>query len=611
MAALGFAVRSCDPHFTGPSYRNSEVHEDIIGAELHGSLEERGFGGYRTGWEAGREGPWSGWRGVKSWEEKEGWMSKHTSVQGSGSSSADDCNQSIARSAGTRSALMQAQSALPKSFQVQSGDASSEKPPTLPPVSRASSMADDASDQPRQGRVFGVHSILNPLQADAQEPRGLRRKADDLEQSSPSIEPASTRPESLASAAPSRTGSGDVSPASSQTGYNAFPGLPQRPRSKVPRLASLSTLKTPTATLPVQDNPFLAQAGPNSTTESIPSQPPLPTPPTVAARQGYGFPSAPTPPISESRRMSGDMPGPIQPSSGSPSTQVSAYSQVSRTSPAMLLGMSTEQGRSPYYPPSSDASGVPPSDRERTPGIPVSSTGHSSYQLMTFNTAQGAVQFPVDVQAASRAADDKRRRNAGASARFRARRKEKEREASTTISRLERHLKDAREDAEFYRRERDYLGSVLLQAQGGDQHFPRPSSPRHRRDPDSSESGGGSGSGSYASPFQSQRHPSLPLREQGPGSASYSPTAATSAVVPRANYQSAYPPLPDPARHPGSVARGMPPATQPLPPLQQHQQPPLHRPTPPPGLNRTPSYDLYRTESHDRSWPLGPGPGRR
>ncbi|KAI9689002.1 MAG: hypothetical protein M1822_000739 [Bathelium mastoideum] len=543
-------------------------------------------------------------------------MSKQSPAKRPDLSSANDGNQGTPSPARTaHGAHMQAQSTLPSSSQAQRGDASSERHLTLPPLSRASSMTDDISDQSRQGRAIGVHSILNPLQAEVQETRGVRRKADEIESSS-SAEHASTRHESVTSVLPSRSASGDVSPAGSQVGYNTFPGLPPRrmlsPRSQVPRLASLSTLRQPTGTLPVQDNPFLSSAGPASAVESSSSGLPLPTPP-AAMLQGYNFPAAPTPPIPESRRASGALAIPIHSSSASPSTQVSSFSQASRNSPALQLSIPVEQARAGFYTPPVQTPGPHMIDRERPQGIPVSSTGHSSYQLMTFNTASGAaVQFPVDVQAASRAADDKRRRNAGASARFRARRKEKEREASTTISRLEQQLKDAKEDADFYRRERDYLGAALLQLQGGDHHFPRPASPRQRRDHGSSESG--SGSGSYASPFQSQRQPSVPLREQGPGSAGYSPTAsAPPTALPRGAYQSAYPPLQDAARQPARVTRSVPPGSQPLPPTQQQppqQQQPLPR-VAPPGPQKTSSYDTYGAEGYDRSWPSGPRNGGR
>ena len=542
-------------------------------------------------------------------------MSKHSPAKRIVLSAADDGSQSAASSAASRSIHLPAQSTLPPSSQAHRGDASSERPLTLPPLSRASSMTDDTSDQSRQGRGLGMHSILNP-QREAQEPRGVRRKAEEIESSS-SAEAASTRRGSISSLVQSRVSSGDVSPANSQVGFNTFPGLPSRrmlsPRSQVPRLASLSTLRMPTGTLPVQDNPFLASAGPNSAVESAPGGAPLPTPP-AAPIPGYNFPAVPTPPIPESRRPSGAMQLPIHSSSASPSTQVSTFSQASRNSPALQLGIPADQSRNSYNAPPTQVPGAPMHDRERPQGIPVSSTGHSSYQLMTFNTASGAVQFPVDVQAASRAADDKRRRNAGASARFRARRKEKEREASTTISRLEQHLKESKEDADFYRRERDFLRAALLQLQGGEQHFPRPASPRQRREHGSSDSGGsGSGSGSYASPFQNQRQLSVPLSQQGSGSAGYSPPApAPPSAMPRGPYQSAYPPLQDPARQPGQIPRVVPPGSQPLPPpqpqrLPQHQL--SHTATP--GPRKSPPYDTYGTENYERSWPPGPRTGGR
>lgn len=54
----------------------------------------------------------------------------------------------------------------------------------------------------------------------------------------------------------------------------------------------------------------------------------------------------------------------------------------------------------------------------------------SQHQILTFETEQGPIQVPLDVQAASRGADEKRKRNATASHRFRQRRKEKEQEIS-------------------------------------------------------------------------------------------------------------------------------------------------------------------------------------
>ena len=121
-------------------------------------------------------------------------------------------------------------------------------------------------------------------------------------------------------------------------------------------------------------------------------------------------------------------------------------------------------------------------ERQRPVGIPISSSsGQNVYQMMTLETTSGTVQLPVDVQAASRMADEKRRRNAGASARFRQRRKEKEKEASTTIGRLEQQVKDLGEDADFYWRERDIFRGILSTIPGCERYLQRPASPRLHR----------------------------------------------------------------------------------------------------------------------------------
>jgi hypothetical protein len=115
--------------------------------------------------------------------------------------------------------------------------------------------------------------------------------------------------------------------------------------------------------------------------------------------------------------------------------------------------------------------------------IAMAPSSQSSIQLMTIKSQHGHnVQIPVDVQAASKVADEKRRRNAGASARFRARRKEKEREASMSISRLEQQLRNALEDAEFYRGEREYFRAIVFsQSRPETLSVTRPQSPRLRR----------------------------------------------------------------------------------------------------------------------------------
>ncbi|SMR42260.1 unnamed protein product [Zymoseptoria tritici ST99CH_1E4] len=234
------------------------------------------------------------------------------------------------------------------------------------------------------------------------------------------------------------------------------------------RAASLNQLSQPNTTFGSQQSS--SHASPRTQSYAIAAAgqsavPPLPTMST-APRQHSGA-SRMMRPLSEST---------------SPRSSFSSYSHAENTSPTGQYAPSLMPTLSSAYP----ASETSPAgqDQQRQMGVPVSSSnGQNVYQMMTLETTSGTVQLPVDVQAASRVADEKRRRNAGASARFRQRRKEKEREASTTISRLEQQIKNFSEDADFYKRERDYLAGVVLQVPGGDRHFPRPQSPRHRRRP--------------------------------------------------------------------------------------------------------------------------------
>ena len=63
-----------------------------------------------------------------------------------------------------------------------------------------------------------------------------------------------------------------------------------------------------------------------------------------------------------------------------------------------------------------------------------------TYQMMTLDTENGPIQVPVDALAASKVADEKRKRNATASLRFRQRRKQKELESAQTIQKLEHRV---------------------------------------------------------------------------------------------------------------------------------------------------------------------------
>ena len=196
--------------------------------------------------------------------------------------------------------------------------------------------------------------------------------------------------------------------------------------------------------------------------------------------------------------------------------------------------------------------------------------------MMTLDTENGPIQVPVDVQAASKVADEKRKRNATASHRFRQRRKEKERETSDNIAKLEAQIREMAEDKEHYQKERDYFQEVTMRHRIPT--APRPPSPRRRRHASlggpvvsqyqESEGNGRSGrqtrrrTSTYApalgpSPVSAEPPPPMPPIHQG-----MPPYERISAVpsehiqgTSRMRPQGSYPPHPGPSYHPPSGSR--------------------------------------------------------
>ncbi len=76
--------------------------------------------------------------------------------------------------------------------------------------------------------------------------------------------------------------------------------------------------------------------------------------------------------------------------------------------------------------------------------------------MLTLETKQGLIQISFDVQAASKVADEKRKRNAIAFHKFRKRRKDKKQKISNNISNIEAQVRKMI-------KERDFLQNVLLQ----------------------------------------------------------------------------------------------------------------------------------------------------
>ncbi|KAK3117665.1 hypothetical protein LTR53_000794 [Teratosphaeriaceae sp. CCFEE 6253] len=401
--------------------------------------------------------------------------------------------------------------------------------PHLPP---ASSLEGQDGSSRFTTRLAGVDSILNPPLAE-DHLSGRRRKASGLDPTdglAPSLPPLAM----VSQPTSSIQGRIIIPPAAPIAGPVDRPVrrilTPRSPT--LHRAASLSQLQPLSASHNAPPMPF--PGSPQSRTYAIAlgtsGVPPLPVS-RAAARNDYKS-TGPTPSSEAARRAGRDTRA--LSGSASPTTSYSSYGQAEQTSPSSQYALMSSGPLS--YGGGAATAAV---------GIPISSSaGQNTYQMMTLETTSGTVQLPVDVQAASRVADEKRRRNAGASARFRQRRKEKEKEASVTIGKLDQQVKELGEDADFYRRERDYLSDALTQAPGGDRHFPRPPSPRRRRTsatqlPPSSTAGrefpGGSQEVAQRSPEQGRNvrrrlsnvslpPPSLPhLALQPPGTTPFQP----------------------------------------------------------------------------------------
>lgn len=221
---------------------------------------------------------------------------------------------------------------------------------------------------------------------------------------------------------------------------------------------------------------------------------------------------------------------------------------------------------------------------------------HSAYE-MKLSTEQGTMIVPVelDIQQASKSADEKRKRNAGASARFRQRRKEKEQAASQAIADLQRQMRELTEERDYYLGERNFFRDFALRAPGS-QIPPRPPSPSSRR-----LNSHVAGAPLEASMDYARRDPTEPPSAQRRRTSEYQPTyapvaVAGSPVVP-GNYNRPYPPpsgpsyaLPAP-NVPGSLqdSRSQPPTNLAPPPLGNSVAGPPTRPPPYDPFRRDPN----------------------
>jgi len=388
----------------------------------------------------------------------------------------------------TQSLHHQASLPLPQPFDVsgpQSGSLhQSTSAATTPP---AMSEPPSAGTERRPGHLLGVHAILNPSHVEEVEQRGTRRSAGQMEESggergsSVTTDPM-TRPTSSGG-----SGTSGTSPPGRQ---HPISNMNRRILTPIPRSRIVTgNINTPTGTIDAQQSPFLSPTSSRYHTIEPGSagmpQLPAPSGSQPVHRSGFPIPLVPTPPLPQPKRGSVSL---VSSATASSSPSYSPYGASGQLSPAIPYTPSsgpTPPGSSGLAPsPVTGSLGPIPSvqlDLEQSSAIPVVSAGQSGYQLMAIPTGKGTVQIPVEMQAASRMADEKRKRNAGASARFRARRKEKEREASTKIAILESQLRDAGEEIDWYKKERQELLIALQALPGGERYLPREKSPTARR----------------------------------------------------------------------------------------------------------------------------------
>ena len=368
--------------------------------------------------------------------------------------------------------------------------------PTPPPSSTP-------PDQ-RSSRPIGVQNLLNPTTSgEAKSAQSRRRNAEHMD-SPPGASPLTAMPRASTPSLPptsvaNRSPVSITLPSITPPSVNVYPQ--PMGRAITPHLSPSSygpgpvTMNNPSGTMDVKQSPFVLPRDHNdaggrgglpdiATATSLPGETygaPLPSARSPSGRRSSQDSTRYSHMQNMLERKGGMTSGPqsVASQGDSPSTQYSSYSQVSHTPPP-APPPSTGQPQSFFTAPFTAPGPASSMTQMGFDAASGSTAGGSTYQMMTLDTEQGPIQVPVDVQAASKVADEKRKRNATASHRFRQRRKEKERENSQNIARLEDQIRQMEEEREHYRRERDYFREVAVRQPGQTHVLPRPLSPRQR-----------------------------------------------------------------------------------------------------------------------------------
>lgn len=312
------------------------------------------------------------------------------------------------------------------------------------PASQSSEMSAVSSTAPspeqRASRPLDVSNMLNPS-----EDRSSKRKADDADLDTPKR--ISTNPQH-APVARSLPQSPIDRQHAAKGGNIPYGGtFPRNIKQVVP-----PSSKLPDGMLPRIDpghTPYTSAATPPRISTALPS------PASAGIPQPGGFPF---PPINTQHAHQHPRDAPPPPS-GANSPTTSPYSRAHAQPHMGSFGQS-----SPTYQ-------IHPAFEGAGQG------GQGPFMMLATN--EGSYPVHVDMNAASKIADEKRKRNAGASARFRQRRKEREREMSTRILELESRIKKYEEEVEHWRNlAMRYAGTPLPASAVGIPNVPATTMPR-------------------------------------------------------------------------------------------------------------------------------------
>jgi hypothetical protein len=511
-------------------------------------------------------------------------------------------------------------------------------PPTDPAQHTQASQAMSYGEEQRasgSSRGLGVHTILNPAE-----------------------------PETSGIVTPRPSGGITRSPQSGEPGFqygaNPFAFSPQGYAGQQNLNTSPLAEGQPTSSLRARKvliprSPRVVSLGARVGTNMGTPQPPFPSPRRVrmftadtgsapipegsampvstGPQNPYAYPAAaPTPSLAR-RASIATMPAPVRTplsQSASPSPSIrSSYSGPSQPSPAARYQTSQPPHSAAYFPGSSFSApqeGDAPAQAGH-PGTegpymnplpeniffrgPQSGGQNPNIRMMPVPTEHGHVYVPVDVQAASKVADEKRARNAGASARFRQRRKEKEREANSNIQKLEaqsreleRRVRALTEERDFYRDQRDRFREVVYRTPSiRELALQSPLSPRLRGAPYSTLPTG---------PVYQQTPESAPpqTQEERPPRRRRTDAQGDFAYAPPSNL----PPFQGSIYGPGPTPTGLPSTS--LPPLRMENVTApssgvVAAPSNPEASTTRPPHEQYPRGGYERSWPGGPGDGTR